>query len=168
MSRFTITKRANGQSSLRVMTLQNAPNLRAFFDYQDNESGLTLRDWKLMTGVNGPFVNSPTGKPYKGPDGADVHPKLVQATYDASASSKRSPAGDAYFQELCDVAVAEFEAQGGSIEPARRAGGGQGRGQGRGGGTPSGQGRSAVPKTRTNDFEDFPGSLNDEDDDLPF
>ena len=53
-------------------------------------------------------------------------------------------------------------------------GSGRGGGEGADGGTPSSRGRAAAPeRAKTGaaaggDFEDFPGALEDEDDDLPF
>jgi hypothetical protein len=46
MSRFTIAKRKGGKSAMRVV---NKKNLLAFFDFQDADTGLTFRDFKLMS-----------------------------------------------------------------------------------------------------------------------
>lgn len=106
MSRFTIAKRKGGKSAMRVV---NKKNLLAFFDFQDADTGLTFRDFKLMSGKNGIFVGSPTGEPYEDGKGQTRYPEYISSTYDPDTKSNRSEAGDNFFKTVAELAKEEYD-----------------------------------------------------------
>lgn len=150
MSRFTIAERKGGKSAMRVI---NKKNLLAFFDFQDNDTGLLYRDFKLMNGKNGVFVGSPTGEPYEDKNGDTQYPKYVDAIYDGDEKNKRNPAGDDFFKGVAEVAQEEYDklSDGASEEDERPA-------------------RSSKKKSGAGPVRSAPRSRSteDEDDDLPF
>lgn len=106
MSRFAIAVRKGGKSAMRVI---NKKNLLAFFDFQDNDTGLLYRDFKLMNGKNGMFVGAPTGEPYEDKNGDTKYPEYVSAIYDPDEKNKRHPAGDEFFKGIAEVAQEEYD-----------------------------------------------------------
>jgi hypothetical protein len=106
MSRFTIATRKGGKTAMRVI---DKKNLLAFFDFQDNDTGLMYRDFKLMNGKNGPWVGSPTGEPYEDKNGDTKYPEYVSAIYDPDEKNSRNPAGDEFFKGVAEVALEEYE-----------------------------------------------------------
>jgi hypothetical protein len=151
MARFTFP----GQYAMRVI---DKDQLLAFFTFVDTETGLEYRDWKLMTGSNGRYVGSPTGKPYKDKEGKDQYPKFVREAYDVE-SKKRVQAGVEWFAALLEAAEAEYE---------QRSAGGSGGSTGRSTNRSSGKGSYTRPAASKMKYEDMFATDGDGDDDLPF
>jgi hypothetical protein len=103
MGRFTIKTR-NGRPALRIV---NKKSLLAFFDFQDNETGLVFKDFRLLQGVNGFFVSSPVGMPSEDAAGTLKYPEYISAIRDP-ATGTRHPLGNRFFHAVARLAYAEY------------------------------------------------------------
>lgn len=92
------------QYSMRII---DDGSLLAFFNFVDTELGLEFKDWALRDGKNGVFVVS-ASRQYENNDGETKYSNYVQPNYDFD-NNVRDEDGIAYFDELTDAALAEFE-----------------------------------------------------------
>ena len=148
MARFTFP----GPYAVKVI---DKDGLLAFFSFVDEETELQYRDWRLLEGENGPYIKSPTGKPYEDKNGKKQYPEYVKAAFDKEG--KKRPKGNQFFADLFEAVMEEFE--------NRKQGGGKPRSSNA---APSRSAKGAfVPRSRVSADTAFSSGLND-DDDLPF
>ena len=136
-----------GKNALRI---KEQKHLLAYFNFVDLSTGLEYRDFRLLNGQNGAFVAGPF-RTYEDKDGETRYSDFVRPAFDAE-SSERNEVGVAFFAELTEAALEEFErvkAEGGSGTQSRTSGS-------KSGAKKSGRGPVRQPAGHDDDDEDLP------------